>query len=75
MNKGLKKKLALILAFVMVMSTGIANVFTAYADDDMVPVTIIKYWEDMGWNGGQVLVCGQTLRGWVIRLPFTETAD
>ena len=53
MNKGLKKKLALILAFVMVMSTGIANVFTAYADDDMVPVTIIKYWEDMGWNGGQ----------------------
>ncbi len=33
----------------MVMSTGIANVFTAFADDS-VPVTVIKYWEDLGWN-------------------------
>ena len=44
MKKGLKRNLALILAFVMIMSTGITNVFTAFADDS-VPVKADVYFD------------------------------
>ncbi|MBR6939172.1 MAG: hypothetical protein IKH65_00005, partial [Clostridia bacterium] len=52
MKKTFRKYLALLLTLTMIMSGGVGTMITAFADDN-IPVTVIKYWEDLGWNGGQ----------------------